>query len=469
MNVYKGWRTIEAIVRLLIILALASGAEISHAQDASGSPPQTSAAPEASPSPTPAPTQDTPQASPTPTPAADQQLPKSTLENIIEAGESSDEQPSRKLVHWNEYEGPNFTIRVGGGLLFDYGAFSQDTQSKEQVTLSPDIKLRDARFILRGAFPRWKRLSWSSGIMYDGPTHSFLVRETGIMIKIPELWGSLFIGRTKEGFSLNKVMVGYAGWTIERATMNDASIPILADGIKWLGYSPKHHFLWNLGTYIDWLSKSQTFSTYAHQSIARLAWLPIVSDEKGKLLHFGANLRYGKPKDDQLQFRSRPEAFTAPYFVDTGKFPATSSRMAGYEAYYRQGPWLFGSEYWWVDVSAPANDNPVFRGGDVVASWLVTGETRAYNTAGGFFKAVSPARPVFQGGPGAWELVLRYSTINLDQGTLTGGKFKRITPMVNWHLSDNVRLALVYGYGHLDRFNLVGNTQFFQARIQLQL
>ena len=32
-------------------------------------------------------------------------------------------------------------------------------------------------------------------------------------------------------------MIGYAGWTMERATISDAIIPILADGIKWLGYS----------------------------------------------------------------------------------------------------------------------------------------------------------------------------------------------------------------------------------------
>ena len=29
--------------------------------------------------------------------------------------------------------------------------------------------------------------------------------------------------------------------------MNDATLPILADGIKWLGYVPKAHILWNLG------------------------------------------------------------------------------------------------------------------------------------------------------------------------------------------------------------------------------
>jgi phosphate-selective porin OprO/OprP len=449
----------NAPLRLLAALALFAAPAISHAQEPgpSDASAQSTPSPQASPSPTPA-----PQPSPTPAPPA-------TLENTIAAGESSDEPPQRQLVHWNEYHGPYFTIRVGAGLLVDTAAYAQDTESKEQFKLSPDVKLRDARLILRGTFPKWKRVTWSSGLMYDAPTHEFLVRETGLMIKIPELWGNLFIGRTKEGFSLNKVMVGYAGWTMERSPISDASIPILADGIKWLGYSPNYGFAWNLGVYADWLSEGQTFSTYARQAVARPIWLPIHSEKTGTVFHLGANLRYGKPKDGKLQFRSRPEAFPAPYFVDTGKFNASLSRMAGYEAYFRKGPWLLGSEYWWVDVTSPSTGNPVFHGGFVVATWIVTGETRAYNTIGGFFKAVSPKRPVFDGGPGAWEVVFNYSTIDLDSGTLKGGKFWRFTPMVNWHMSDNVRLEFGYGYGYLDRFNLKGYTNFFQTRVQLQL
>jgi phosphate-selective porin OprO/OprP len=75
---------------------------------------------------------------------------------------------------------------------------------------------------------------------------------------------------------------------------------------------------------------------------------------------------------------------------------------------------------------------------------------------------------VFQGGPGAWELVFRASYTDLDSQGVNGGRFARVTPMVNWYLSDNVRLEMAYGYGHLDRFGLNGNTQFFQTRIQLQ-
>ena len=48
------------------------------------------------------------------------------------------------------------------------------------------------------------------------------------------------------------------------------------------------------------------------------------------------------------------------------------------------------------------------------------------------------------------------------------GTFGRITSHVNWYLSDNVRLEANYGYGRLDRFNLKGNTQFFQTRLQFE-
>jgi phosphate-selective porin OprO/OprP len=102
-------------------------------------------------------------------------------------------------------------------------------------------------------------------------------------------------------------------------------------------------------------------------------------------------------------------------------------------------------------------------------SWLLTGETRTYNTRGGYFNQISPLRPVFSGGPGAWEIVTHFSYTDLDSGTLSGGKFWRFTPMLNWYLSDHVRLEVAYGYGSLDRFGLVGKTQFFQTRLQLQL
>jgi phosphate-selective porin OprO/OprP len=181
------------------------------------------------------------------------------------------------------------------------------------------------------------------------------------------------------------------------------------------------------------------------------------------------NGRYGHVDEDELQLRSRPEVFPGPYIVDTGKFPASKTGMYGLEAYYRPGSWLFGTEYWVQDVDSPERGHPLFHGGDIVVCWLITGETRAYNTVGGYFKQISPARTIFENGMGALEAVFRFSYIDLDSGTLSGGKFWRVTPMINWYLSDQLRFELAYGYGNLDRFGYRGATHFFQSRVQLWL
>jgi phosphate-selective porin OprO/OprP len=288
------------------------------------------------------------------------------------------------------------------------------------------------------------------------------------MVAIPKLSGHIFIGRTKEGFSLNKVMVGYAGWTQERQMALDV-IPILADGVKWLGYLPKQHILWNFGIYANWFSEDHSFSTYRWQSALRIGWLPVYSKPDKTVLHLAANLRYGEPEDGKIRVRSKPEDNNAPYFVDTDVFTANHSTHIGWEAYYRSGPLMLGTEYYAYRFSSPETNNPVFYGGDVVATYLITGETRPYSNTTGIFGFVPVKKSVFDGGPGAWEAVLRLSNIDLDSGTLTGGKFWRITPMVNWYLSKNVRLALTYGYGVLHRFNKSGTTQFFQSRIQFML
>jgi phosphate-selective porin OprO/OprP len=201
----------------------------------------------------------------------------------------------------------------------------------------------------------------------------------------------------------------------------------------------------------------------------RFAWVPLLSPDTGTLLHLGIGERWGKVLNGQLRLKARPGAWAAPFFEDTGTFAADSTQLTDLEVYYRPGSLTFGSEYFLQKVNAPASGNPFFHGGEVFGTWLITGEVRTYNTRGGYFNQISPLRPVFSGGPGAWEVVAHYGTSDFDSGPITGGQYWRFTPMVNWYLSDNLRLEFVYGYGSLNRFGLTGKTQFWQFRIQTQL
>ena len=177
--------------------------------------------------------------------------------------------------------------------------------------------------------------------------------------------------------------------------------------------------------------------------------------------------RYGKPNEGELKLRSRPEAFPADYFVDTGTFACEDTKMLALEAYYRPGPLLVGTEYFFQWANAPEAGDPFFHGGEVVVSWLLTGETRDVQHARRLLQRGLPAqdrvprRPRRLGG-GACASLHRPRRRHAPGRPVLAGD-----PMLNWHLSDNVRLEAAYGYGQLDRFDLTGGTQFFQSRIQL--
>jgi phosphate-selective porin OprO/OprP len=376
-----------------------------------------------------------------------------------------------KYDHWNEFDGPLTTLKLGLGWMYEYANYSQDETSKEQVgSLQPDFMTRDFRFVMSGKFKFWQKhdLTWKAGIMYDGPTKSWLVRETGLMIKIPEISGHVFIGRTKEGYSLVKVMNGFSIWGFER-NMSVDIIPILADGIKYLGYLPKQRIVMNIGAFCDVLSKNQKFSTFELQFVSRIAWLPIYKDALKPVLHIGINYRYGRPNNDSLTVRSRPEANPAPYFIDTKKFQVNNTNSVGGEIYYRGGGIMAGTEFNAHFMNSPSRGNPVFLGGEVFVLYSITGEIRPYLTSPGIFSFLKVKRPVFKGGPGAWEVMLRFSKLDLEDGNITGGAFWRVTPIVMWHLSDMFRINLAYGYGILNKNNTEGTTQFFQARFCLLL
>jgi phosphate-selective porin OprO/OprP len=393
-----------------------------------------------------------------------------TLAMGITAGESDWEPGRRALINRLDMNLGFTTLHIGGGLLVDYAMYDQDSASRAQFPNLASIgKLRDARVLVGGKFKTKRPFTWQAGIMYDQLTKKWLFRQTGLMVAVPEIWSHFFVGRAKEGFSLNKVMTGYDGWTMERLPFTDATVPLLADGIKWLGYVPSTHLFWNLGVFTDWLSTGQTFSSYNHQAVVRAGWVPKASDSAGTLLHLALNFRAGSVHGDSLLLRSKPEAFPAPYFITTGKFPASSAWEAGPEIYFRPGSLLLGTEYYWLKARSPETGNPLFYGGQFVVAWLPTGETRSYNLAGNYFRAVSPKKTVIQGGPGAWETVLSVTYSNLTNSTVQGGVFWRITPMINWHLTDNLRLEFAYGYGSLDRVGVLGRTMFFQSRMQFEL
>jgi phosphate-selective porin OprO/OprP len=370
----------------------------------------------------------------------------------------------------NEVVARKSTFKIGFGYIHDFTAYKQNATFKRQMDslgldLKPISKPRDFRVL--GSFRlRTKRdFAFKFGLLWNGDTRDWLVRETGFTIGVPELWGHIFIGRTKEGFSMLKVMNGHSPWGYERQMALDV-IPILADGIKWFGFEPTTRIFWNVGYFNDFLSEGQSFSTFEWQYVARIGWMPFYDKKNSKLLHIASNLRFGKPLDGAMTLKSRPESNPTPQLINTDKFQTDRSNHMGGEIYYGNKSFTIGSEFLFHNFYSDESEDHTFFGGNVTLSYFLSGAIRPYNTIGSIYGFVPVRKSIFKGGWGEWEAVLTVSTLDLNSGTIQGGRLSRITPMVNWYLSKAIRMEFIYGYVMLDRFNLKGGSHFFESRIQ---
>src|SRR5688500_11209057 len=76
--------------------------------------------------------------------------PAGSPEGSVNADENNPDEPTRRMVHWNEYEGPWLTARLGGGFLYDTANYSQDADSKSQFDLEASKFILDSRLIMKG-------------------------------------------------------------------------------------------------------------------------------------------------------------------------------------------------------------------------------------------------------------------------------------------------------------------------------
>ena len=107
-------------------------------------------------------------------------------------------------------------------------------------------------------------------------------------------------------------------------------------------------------------------------------------------------------------------------------------------------------------------------------SYFFTGEHREYKTKSGVFTRVSPKNNFDgEGGWGAWQLALRYSTLDLNDGApgYLGGEIDNITVGLNWHLNPNTRFMFNYINADVDSATVptvdAGTMDIFMVRFQL--
>ncbi|MBW1852270.1 MAG: hypothetical protein JRJ15_12740 [Deltaproteobacteria bacterium] len=181
----------------------------------------------------------------------------------------------------------------------------------------------------------------------------------------------------------------------------------------------------------------------------RVTGLPWYEDNGKNLLHLGLSYthQFRSIEDAGAELRTRPESrLTNVRLVDTGEFSTKGMDRINTELAIVSGPLSLQGESFHLFANSDEADNPRFWGFYLYGSYFITGEHRNYDRSNGVFSRIKPNRDfhLFEGGWGALELALRFSYIDLNGGSIRGGREHDLTAGLNWYLSEKTRFMVNY-------------------------
>lgn len=375
---------------------------------------------------------------------------------------------------WNKWESKSISGIFLAGLVLDRQNYiRQDDVSEQQVGDLGEFdggEIRGVRFGAIGTLnfkKPWIYSIFAVTTAFDKGFDSDQDDDLQIFdyrVDVPIPGGmTLSVGRQKEPISMEKMMSLVFEPMQERSSVSDALLPARNVGVMLSGTALKQRMTWAGGVFNDSIDSGDSLSEGSSQLIGRLTWLPFVSGDESNLLHLGFGARHSNAKEG-IRAATGPEFNNAPLFVDTDFFEADDLLLHDLEISWRKGPLWIAGEYLWVDVDAPASGDPSFSGYHVTGSWALSGEMRPYNKKSGLFGSLPVSRAVNQGGWGAWEVALRWSDLDLSDGTVDGGEMETLSLGVNWWPRPTASMSVNYRAISLDRFGDKGVTHGFNIR-----
>jgi len=88
--------------------------------------------------------------------------------------------------------------------------------------------------------------------------------------------------------------------------------------------------------------------------------------------------------------------------------------------------------------------DPDFAGWYIGGSVFLTGESRTYKADKGAFDRIEVKSPVNDGGMGAWQLALRYDSLDLNDDGVNLGEQDALVVGINWYFNNYTRLMVNY-------------------------
>lgn len=362
-------------------------------------------------------------------------------------------------------EVPGFTLKPGLVLLGDYTFASQDPASIGQVGEQADQgQLRASRLMARGTIGTGYTVRYLLAAEYKGfdttSDRDWEVSDASLTFPLRGPATTLTVGKTKQSFVYE--MVGDAANLAFQERVLSPFFVSRAVGARLAHVTGDRMSTLSLGVFNDsWAgdsSRGPNDGTDVTARATRALWL---ADEGRRVMHLGVSVRSAGADGGLMRYRGRPESNVLSYYVDTGSFAAQRGLHLGLETLWQEGPFAVIGEYVRAKVDAPASGDPTFSGGYLGASWFVTGGNRPYDPTVGYARRVAAGS-----GNGELELVARVSFVDLDDGAVRGGRFRKTYLGANWWATNRWKFGAGWSRTWLDEAGTTGVTDALLLRAQ---
>ena len=341
-----------------------------------------------------------------------------------------------------------FDFQFGGRVMVDAGYVDEDVSDHDSGT-----EFRRLRMFAKGTLYK----DWGYKVQVDYSDDELAIKDAYIKYKP---YG-LTIGNFKQPISLEELTSSKYITFMERslptvfATSHRIGVGINKGGANWSAAASIY----------GGESEDDEDGQEGYGLGGRVTYAPIA--EKTRAIHLGLSAAQEEPADDgdDVRFRQRPEYHgTGTRIVDTGTITNIDDiTKYGVEAAGVWGPFSVQAEYLKADVARDSGFSDVdFDGSYVSASYFLTGESRPYSAKKGKFGRVKPKAKT-----GAWEVALRYSTLDLDDGVIQGGEEDNLTAGLNWYVNPNVRIMANYIDVDADVAGVDDDPNIFAMRAQI--
>jgi len=184
------------------------------------------------------------------------------------------------------------------------------------------------------------------------------------------------------------------------------------------------------------------------------------------LNHFGLSYLHVS-REDGAAFKSSSETHVGSYsYIDTDSVDNRQSDRFALEYALVRGSFSAQAEFFLADVRAKGSINDSIHGWYTFLSWFPTGDMRRYSKSSGAFGEIQPNKELGNGGKGAIETAIRYSSLDMT-GSLNGGKQDNIAAELNWYPGGGLKFMLNHTLVNAEKNNVKDKPSITQFRAQV--